>query len=61
MKKSILKLGKTLAKPEQKQINGGGNCNYLCGVPYNPRNTAEKHARILCGCAGNGSGADGLD
>ncbi|MFY7670383.1 hypothetical protein ACOSP6_04795 [Tenacibaculum sp. MEBiC06402] len=26
MKKSILKLGKTLEKSEQKQINGGASC-----------------------------------
>ena len=26
MKKSILKLGKTLNKVQQKQINGGANC-----------------------------------
>ncbi|MDC1162276.1 hypothetical protein OAT18_02420 [Tenacibaculum sp.] len=27
MKNSILKLGKTLGKIEQKEINGGGSCS----------------------------------
>jgi hypothetical protein len=28
MKKSILNLGKALSKVDQKQINGGNNCDY---------------------------------
>ncbi|WP_075343762.1 hypothetical protein [Tenacibaculum agarivorans] len=60
MKKSILKLGKTLNKTEQKVINGGqvfrGPCFEWCACPH----LQELYWKPLnCSCSSGGSGGSG--
>jgi hypothetical protein len=41
MKKSVLNLGKTLNRAEQKLINGGYGSGYNCGSGYSQSNCNE--------------------